>query len=311
MKKLYKYLFYIIIFLFTGEIIARIHLSLNEVEVFNDFQKEEKNAIDLDKKKIYLLGDSFSKGLGISKEFRLSNQLKISDYILIDRTVSGDDWTDYINHIKNFKDSITDNDIIIIGINWNDIIFKKGDLKKELSSNSKAISNDKKKMSVKDKDGNSFRKFLNFIYLNSKSANFLSSNFQNLLKRKGMALPIGDFNYFRTIGYNEKAEELNYAISYIDKINQNTNSETILYLYPEFNLLNHTKYFNSYTDFYENLNHSKIHVINGVSKFEMIENQNHTQFYLSSHDGHPNASAHLEVSRQIFSYIKNNLVGDN
>ena len=116
----------ILAFLIIGEIIFQIHVRLGVNEI-KDIQKtKEGNTNPISGGKIYLLGDSYTKGLGVKKENRIANRINVPGYIVIDSSQAGDNWSDYIRIIKSLDQQLQPNDFIVIGVNWNDVNFKKG-----------------------------------------------------------------------------------------------------------------------------------------------------------------------------------------
>jgi hypothetical protein len=297
-----KLLFYILIFFITGEIIFQIDFYINNRKINDIPAIIGNNKSDNKQSKIFLLGDSYTKGLGISPELRIANQLKIPGYRLLDSSHSGDNWANYISIIKNMESAIDSGDIIVIGVNWNDINFNTGSiisiirmdyLQKKSNLNTKKLTENTRPRSL--------IAFVRSIYGISKLISVLSGNIQNLLKRKGMPLPIGDFHYFRTKAYTEKRGELTAAMQYIQRINNSKGINTILYLMPDFNLTKRKDYFKTFIEFFETFNNKQnLLIINGVENFDTARDG---IYCISIQDGHPNGLAHKEIAKQISNSI--------
>jgi len=199
-----KVFLYLIIFLFLGELIFQLNYFMSNVAI-SDTLNQSNKQFDNSPNKIFLLGDSYTKGLGIKSEMKLSSLIKLNNYQLIDSSSSGDNWADYASIMINIKNEIESESIIIIGVNWNDVAFNSGAIKKILNPSFGPIQIENQGIDVRSNTNpNAFIVFVRFLYAKSKLISFLSANIQNLLKRKGMPLPIGDFHYYRTKAYQEK-----------------------------------------------------------------------------------------------------------
>lgn len=302
-----KKILYIILFLLIGEIILQIDFKLNNIEV-KDEVSAGPIAFDETKPKVYLLGDSYTKGLGIPTDSKLVNLLNHESFSIIDSSHSGDNWADYLSILKVIRSTIKPGSFIVIGVNWNDVAFYPGSISSiinqvdTLNKEDTVIVNSQVRENVKPQ-AQSLMSYVRLLYTKSKLFSFLSANTQNLLKRKGLALPLGDFHYFRKVAYYEKQQELEQLMDFIVKMNVEKNVQTILYLMPDFNLTNQTKYFDSFTNFFLHYNGKKrIHIINGIKDFQ---NSKDGYYCLSIHDGHPNGKAHLNIASSINKLIYN------
>ena len=83
-------------------------------------------------------------------------------------------------------------------------------------------------------------------------------------------------------------------IRYVEKISLDNKVNVIIYLFPDFNVLNRGEYFEQFTSFFEkSFSNQSIQVINGVKQFSNSEDG---YYCLSTRDGHPNGLAHLKIS---------------
>jgi hypothetical protein len=296
--KFIKFVYIIVFFLVSGELVFRFDESVRG----NNEIKEEISlndslyANELCQHNIYLLGDSYTAGQGIPKGMKISDLIKFKDYCLVDLTKGGDDWIDYYNKYNKIIENSKKGDIIIIGINWNDILYSENDFINKNSRNLQNISSKSNGDNSKINQKNWYR----ILYSNSKLANTLSSNIQNTLKRHGLALPIGDFHYLSKKGYIEKKHEIDEILFRIDSLNSAHDIMCILYIMPEYNLLANKKYFSNYISYYNQKNLKSIDILNGFDDFNNAKEKNYT---LSIHDGHPNSQAHKIIAKSILKYL--------
>lgn len=283
-------------FIVGGEIIFSLDkLIRGENKIEEDIVQESQELNELNcNKKLFLLGDSYTAGQGLPKGNRIADLIKFEDYCLINQSKGGDDWINYYKKYKKIIDSSNPGDIVIIGVNWNDILYSNQEFtnKDKISNKSKTV--DKKRINkpqVKKK-----KAWYRELYTSSILANTLSSNIQNTLKRHDLALPIGEFHYLNKIGYKEKKVQLDEFLFTIDSLNKKNGIKSIIYLMPVFNLLNNNRYFEQYINYYTNKNLNTISIMNGFNDFNKEEGQD---YMLSIHDGHPNSKAHAVISKSI------------
>ena len=312
MKLFIKHLASIIIFIYTGELIFNFHETYASKNInYTDSQFVEK-VIDSSNSKIILLGDSYIKGLGIKEQDKMRTNIKYKNYKLYDFSQGGNNWFNYLIQIDTLSKNLDGNDILIIGVNWNDINFKLGAInswykqrnvdspKKEIEPNKLGITNPREVVEIRG-----LKKYLRNIY-KSHLVKVLSPQIQNFLKRHNLALPIGDFHYFRTKAYSEKAGEMDLIRDRITKIQKSKNITVIIYLMPDFNLLKNKKYFKKYIEYFNGWQSNGIVVINGFDDFNYSENN---IYCLSIHDGHPNSLASKKISdhinKKMYGVMKN------
>lgn len=295
--KFIKPIFLSILFILIGELVFKLDEVLRKVHAI----QEEIPSIKPPKQNaeceynIYLLGDSYTAGQGIPKGMKISDILEFEGYCLIDQTKGGDDWIDYYKKYLKIINECNKNDIVIIGINWNDILYKENEY---LFRDSVYIQNIISKP-IKTQTQHQ-KPFYRKLYTSSKLASTLSSNIQNTIKRHGLALPIGDFHYLNKKGYAERKFQLDEILSKIDSLNRINKINCILYLMPEYNLLDNKKYFENYINYYNQKNIESIVVMNGFDDFNFEKGQD---FMLSVHDGHPNSKAHEIIAKSFIRYL--------
>jgi|GEM_PF-7010080 len=294
----------ILIFIILGEIIFQAHKHWG-IEHVNDIADEPAAQIKPDSipNTIYLLGDSYTKGLGIAKENRLVNRLNTPGYFVADNSHSSHNWADYVSVIRAFESEYKKGDYIVIGVNWNDVLFNKGAINYILDKPSRETDTSKavaKKMRKNTKPSG-LRKHVHTLYRNSAMISFLSGNIQNTLKRHGIPLPIGDFHYLKEIAYKEKKDEMDRVMKYLTSVNMKYGTRIILYLMPDFNLTNNINYFRDFDDFFELYNNAPgITILNGP---ELFKDSPDGYYCISVHDGHPNDSAHIRIAKDICNEI--------
>jgi hypothetical protein len=276
------------------------HESFGKKEkMIKDFQSE-KISINRSQRKIILLGDSYTKGLGVDESERIFSNINITGYKTYDLSISGNNWENYYNQIDSISKYFSHNDILVIGVNWNDVNFKLGRFNKESQSNNHkdSISLGQNKMYDK-KDRNietrGVKKYFKGIY-KSHLLKVISPQIQNTLKRNGLALPMGDFHYFRTLAYSQKKEDLEIIRKQIEHIVNAKKIFVILYLMPDFNLLNNQKYFSEFIEYFNTWQSDRVIIINGFKDFE--EDSGDT-YCISIHDGHPNGKASKKIGERI------------
>jgi hypothetical protein len=299
-----KYISLMVLIIIFGEIVFRfdeLHRGSNEIlEELNI----EQNSSDVEScdHNIFLLGDSYTAGQGIPKGERISDVISFEDYCLINLSKGGDDWIDYYHKYLEMRSQFKKGDIVVIGINWNDILYNEHEY--TVKDNSQTTSNfSESKLTSYTKPN---KPWYRRIYSNSKLANTLSSNIQNTLKRHNLALPIGDFYYLEKIGYLEKKMQLDKLISQIDSLNSIYEIRSVFYLMPEYNLLDNKGYFKEYIEYYVSKKLPTITIING---FDDFKGRNGQDYMLSIHDGHPNSQAHAIIAKSlenIFNSSKSN-----
>ncbi|MCB0695807.1 MAG: hypothetical protein KDC07_00500 [Chitinophagaceae bacterium] len=292
----------ILAFILLGEFIFQVHKHWG-IEQVNDITDQQENSTKPANtpNTIYLLGDSYTKGLGIKKENRLINTINVDGYYVADYSHSSDNWVDYIGKIRSIEKELTTGDIIVIGVNWNDVSFNKGSINKLFSLQHSDSNKAEIKKLGKNTQPKGIRNIVHFLYRNSAMINFLSSNIQNTLRRKGIPLPIGDFHYLKEIAYTEKKDEMNRAMNYLQTVNKIHNTTIILYLMPDFNLTKNIGYFKNFRQYF--LQFTSANGITVLDGPEMFIDADDGYYCISTHDGHPNDKAHILMGRQISSII--------
>jgi hypothetical protein len=129
---------------------------------------------------------------------------------------------------------------------------------------------------------------------------FLPFVSKNCTYQLNSALPIGDFNYLYEIGYHDKRIQLDELLSKIDSLNRISGIKTILYLMPEYNLIENHNYFKNYINYYTQKKINTVSIINGFDDFDQRNGQ---EYMISVHDGHPNSKAHAIVSKTLLKNI--------
>jgi hypothetical protein len=303
--KFIKPIFLSILFILIGEIVFKLDEVLRGEHAIQE-EISSKKLPNHNKKceyNIYLLGDSYTAGQGIPKGMKISDILEFEGYCIINQTKGGDDWIDYYKKYLKIINECSKGDIVIIGINWNDILYKGNEY---LYKDSVYIQNVTSKP-IKTHTPH-HKPWYRKLYSTSKLASTLSSNIQNTLKRHGMALPIGDFHYLNKKGYAERKIQLDEILSKIDSLNQIKKINCILYLMPEYNLLDNKKYFENYINYYNQKKIESIVVIDGFDDFNYEKGQD---FMLSVHDGHPNFKAHEIISKSFLKYLTSSKSNQN
>ena len=260
------------VFLLTGELIFRVENYLVDHEVLDVKPNQDNSDYNplAESTKLLLLGDSYTKGLGIKESDRIFNQLKEQSFGVIDSSTSGDNWTDYYRKIVQFQHMDT-LDFIVIGVNWNDVDFPVGQI---VNFTNPDIASPGELEHDNTKNGT--RRFISNIY-NSKLVSTLSSFLQYELKRAGYPLPIGHFHYFRTQAYKEHHQDFEVVYSKLSELISAYDLKVTLYLMPDFNLLNRPEYFRTFINEFS-FNQSNIYVINGLTSF-MVEGWRVLYFY--------------------------------
>ena len=295
MKKILYIIAKCIVFLILGELIFRFENSLVNHEI-RDFKKEIVDTEFSNKKydlNVLLLGDSFTKGLGIEANYRIASQIRSREIRVVDSSRSGDNWVDYYRNIIQFE-SLDTIDFVVIGVNWNDVGFPVGAIHDYLLNAETSSTGELKHVNVK--------KGINGLIPNiysSKLISTLSGNVQNQLKRIGCPLPIGNFHYFRTKAYPEHSNDFKVIWSDFNKIIDTSDTEILLYLMPDFNLTQRVEYFNTFVQEMNNYK-SNVHIINGIEKFR---NAQEGEYCISVQDGHPNAAASKKIANEIMEFI--------
>lgn len=292
----------ILVFLLIGEVVFQVH-KYAAIKHINDVADTLDKPITLDTNvnNIFLLGDSYVKGLGIPNESRISSNIQKNGYVVSDHSHSSDNWADYVDKIKANTENFKNGDIIVIGVNWNDVDFNKGAIDYVLFPPDSDADSTTKKSLLKNTRNKGIRKAIHFLYRNSAMISFLSSNLQNTLKRHGMPLPIGSFHYYKEKAYHTQKKELDLAMDYLLILSRKHNLNIVLYLLPDFNLTKNTSYFKDFTDYFNQYkNEERFIIVNGVEYYKHAKDG---EYCMSIHDGHPNAKAHMSIATQINNCI--------
>ena len=289
MKKIIQITLYFSAFLLTGEFVFRVESSLVKHEVLDVRNNNSEYSLSSEGSNILLLGDSFTKGLGITENDRIANQLRDKGLGVIDSSTSGDNWVDYYRKILQFQQMDTV-DFIVIGVNWNDVGFPTGSLVNYTKNLEILPPGELKHKNTKK----GIARIIPNIYA-SKLASTLSSYFQNELKRAGFPLPVGNFHYFRTEAYKEHSKDFEVIYSKFSELTSVYDLKIILYLMPDFNLLNRPEYFKTFSDEFS-FHRSNVYVINGLDSFKGNKDG---EYCISIHDGHPNAVASKKIALDI------------
>lgn len=297
-----KTAFKILMFFAIGELVFQAHKHYGVAEVPDVSDEKVVVARGTFTNTIFLLGDSYTKGLGIPENERIASNIAAPGYRVKDLSHSSDNWADYIDKVMAAAVDIRAGDIIVICVNWNDVAFRNGSVNYILAQPTGKNDTDTiKQKLLKNTGTRGMRKLVHFFYRNSTMISFLSTNIQNTLKRNGLPLPIGDFHYYKEVAYSEQREELDNAINFIGKVCEERSVSAILYLMPDFNLAQKTGYFRQFTDYFAKYDGSRgITVVNGVMYFHDAEDG---YYCISIHDGHPNGKAHMRIAEQINAII--------
>lgn len=300
-----KTLFKILVILAIGELVFQLHKHWG-VEQVNDIPTTTIMQVDTSSANtIFLLGDSYTKGMGVKEANRIVNNIHLNNHHIADYSHSSHNWADYINVIKKeITPRLKPQDVIVIGVNWNDVNFKKGSIDFILHPEVDTTLSKGKKTTelLKKTKPTGFRGIVHFFYRNSAMVNFLSSNIQNTLRRKGIPLPIGDFHYYKEIAYHEKGSELDSIMTFLKELNNQHQVYTLLYLMPDFNLTKNIEYFEDFTRYFGKYNEKNgIIILDGPSYFQHTKDGH---YCISKHDGHPNDDAHQSIARQINKALK-------
>ena len=296
-------LFFIFLyFLISGEIISRLadhylHIDINVNEKLID----QKIDYTIEKNKLYLLGDSQVLGPGINKKERLAFSLsQLEGYSLVNLARTGQVYSDFIKDIKNIENSMEERDIILMGVNFRSINFKKN----SVSSLLKPFDKKTEFIENKDLQLNSLDIF-NTIKLESVLLRFLRTNIKNILLQRGIMLPFGFFyKLHNNHSDNEKIKEIYAGLKYIDTLVELKKIHVYIYILPDFNLINQKKYFERFISLYKNNNYKNVTVLNGFDDFIFDKNNNYS---LSIMDSHPNGDAHQIIAKKIIKIINRDL----
>ena len=298
--------YFIFFFILIGEIFAIISAKLvktyrQEVKI-----KDIEKSINYDNS-IYLFGDSYAAGYGISNEHKISSLLgNINHYNVYDKSKGGYNWINYLDIINNNLNFFKESDLLVLMVNWNDVLYNQNDFNQFFkdshkdSSTSETSLEEHKKFKIKR---SKLKKIILNIYSMSKLASFLSSNIQNFFRRNGILLPIGDFYYLSGKAYEERESDMRKIFSTLDHLVLSKKINIIIYLLPDYNLLNQPQYFKKFVEVFKNNGFNSLKIIDGVNQFK---NKKDGYYCLSIHDGHPNFRAHELIADTLKNFIKQN-----
>lgn len=298
--------YFIFFFILIGEIFAII--SANFVKTYRQEVKikDIEEPINYDNS-IYLFGDSYVNGYGISNEDKISSLLKDTNYYNVyDKSKGGYNWINYLDIIADNQNFFEESDLLVLMVNWNDVLYNQNDFNqffkkshKDSSTSENSLEGHKRFKIKRSK----LKKLILEIYSISKLASFLSSNIQNFFRRNGILLPIGDFYYLSEIAYEEKKSEMGKIFSTLDYVALSKKIDIIIYLLPNYNLLNQPQYFKKFVEVFKNNGFNSLKIIDGVDQFK---NKKDGYYCLSIHDGHPNSRAHELIADTLKNFIKQN-----
>tara|TARA_Y100001970_G_scaffold81741_1_gene103543 strand:- start:331 stop:1284 length:954 start_codon:yes stop_codon:yes gene_type:complete len=298
-----KKLYFIFFFILIGEIFAII--SANFIKTYRQEVKikDIEEPINYDNS-IYLFGDSYSAGYGVSNEDKISSLLKdINYYNVYDKSKGDYNWINYLDIISDNQNFFKEGDLLVLMVNWNDVLYNQNEFNQFFknsykdSSTSKSSKDRKKKFKIKR---SKLKKLILKIYSTSKLASFLSSNIQNFVRRNGILLPIGDFYYLSEIAYEQKKSDMEKIFSTLDYVALSKKVDIIIYLHPNYNLLSQPKYFKKFVAAFKDNGFSSLNIIDGVNQFK---NKKDGYYCLSIHDGHPNGNAHRVIADTLKNFI--------
>ena len=295
--------YFIFFFILIGEISAII--SANFVKTYRQEVKikDIEESINYDNS-IYLFGDSYTAGHGISNEDKISSILKdINYYNVYDKSKGGYNWINYLDVIADNQNFYKEGDFLVLMVNWNDILYNQNDFNQFFKKSYKdsSISDRSKSRKKRFKIKRSKLKTLILkIYDTSKLASFLSYNIQNFIRRNGILLPIGDFYYLSEIAYDQRKSDMEKIFSTLDYVALSKKVDIIIYLHPNYNLLSHPKYFKKFVAAFKDNGFSSLKIIDGVNLFK---NKKDGYYCLSIFDGHPNGNAHRVIADTLKNFI--------
>ena len=295
--------YFIFFFILIGEIFAII--SANFVKTYRQEVKikDIEESINYDNS-IYLFGDSYTVGYGISNEDKISSILKdINYYNVYDKSKGGYHWIDYLDIIADNQNFFKEGDLLVLMVNWNDVLYNQNDFNrffkkshKDSSTSETSLQGHKRSKIKRSK----LKKLILKIYSTSKLANFISGNIQNFIRRNGILLPIGDFYYLSEIAYDQKESDMEKIISTLDYVALSKKVDIIIYLHPNYNLLSYPKYLKKFVAAFKDKGFSSLKIIDGVNQFK---NKKDGYYCLSIHDGHPNGNAHRIIADTLKNFI--------
>ena len=132
---------------------------------------------------IYLLGDSYIAGYGISNKDKISSLLKdLNYYNVYDKSKGGNNWITYLKTISENKNLFKEGDILVIAVNWNDILYNQIKFNKffKKSYDDDLISGSSNEHKIKR---SKIKSLILKTYSTSKLASFISNNLQNFIRR--------------------------------------------------------------------------------------------------------------------------------
>ena len=297
-----KKIYFVFFFLIIGEIFAIISYSFNKTFKQEVKIKDTEKSTNYDNS-IYLLGDSYVAGYGISNADKISSLLKdINYYNIYDKSKGGNNWINYLKTISENKNIFKEGDILVLMVNWNDILYNQSEFNKLFikSYDDDLISSSPKNNKIKR---SKIKSLILKTYAISKLASFISSNIQNFIRRKGILLPIGDFYYLSQIGYEQKKSDMEKVFKNLDYVALNKKIKVIIYLLPDYNLLNQPQFYKKFVEVFEGNGFSSLNIIDGVDQFKYKKDG---YYCLSIHDGHPNSKAHELIADTLNNFIKQN-----
>ena len=105
------------------------------------------------------------------------------------------------------------------------------------------------------------KKLILYIYNKSNLLKFLRRNILNFTARKGFLLPFGDTYYLSEKVYEYKKADIEKIFKSLNAVAINKEVEILIYLLPEFNVLNHSKYFKKFVAAYKDNGFDKLKII--------------------------------------------------
>ena len=266
--------------------------------------------------RIMVLGDSYIYGGGIDFNKNFSHDLKTllkksrftsgkKVYVLdVSRPNNNnlDNYNTYFMYVRKFKPQT-----VILGYNLNDI-------KDNLEQNQRDTLPSQKGMDLpvkSEEKKNVLQRSYNFMW-NSEILKFISKNFYNYLKSKGIIIP--------KTGFDEKISA--YALnkpswvrskSLLTEMFEDANKQRIQYvvlLMPEIEMLQYPKLFHTTDTVIENYlkPFPNVTFVNGR---DIFKGQPSEKYRLSKYDGHPNELGHMFMAKymdDIFENKKPNLL---
>ncbi|CAM4117452.1 hypothetical protein [Zobellia nedashkovskayae] len=289
--------------------IQMVDIALDDTE---ELKLLEKNKIDLSDSslRVLVIGDSYMHGAGIPKEKKISSRLresllknnsKYKNIYVLDASVPNSNNLDNKNTYFRYKEEFQPQ-IVIWGYHYNDINGNLEQTNEPLASNTRKQKSPKQKPAGKESKMK-IRKITNLLY-NSAMLKFIMPKINSTALSMGYIIPksrlANTTEHYETNNSTWKKSKQYLAETLKDS--KDSDIHFIVYQFAYTNLIEYPELFTDANDEIESF-FTSFDNLTYISGTEQFKGQKASDYFIYKDDGHPNAKAHLLISKKIERHI--------